>query len=193
LWISEASRRDWPYFARWHYRSHELALTRFHTLLWHGDEPIGICIFSTPPLSLAGRNRFFGLRGRWNRLRLKMLNRQIAMLSRVVLHPTYRGAGIAAEFVRRSCQLCPFPWIETLTEMGRINPFFERAGFVRVPTGATKSEKMQSRRGHSSIYGGRRKDGSRILVSQETYEKSRFARPVYYIFDNRDGRRTRQI
>ena len=161
--------------------------------MWHGEEPIGICIFSTPPLSLAGRNRFFGWSGRWDRLRLRTLNQQVSMLSRVVLHPTYRGAGIAADFVLRSCELCPWPWIETLTEMGRINPFFEKAGFLRVPTGATSSVKLKSRRGHSSIYGGRRKDGSRILVSRETFEKSRFANPVYYIFDNRaacNARRT---
>jgi len=142
-------------------------------------------VFTTPPLSLAGRNGFFGLSGRWDRLRLQTLNRKLCMLSRVVLHPTYRGAGIGAGFVRRSCELCPWPWIETLTEMGRINPFFEKAGFVRVPTPTGAGRARQSRRGHSSIYGGRRKNGSRILVSKETYEKSRYARPVYFIFDNR--------
>jgi hypothetical protein len=160
-------------------------LSRFQTLLWHGDEPIGMCVFTTPPLSLAGRNRFFGLSGRWDRLRLRTLNRKICMLSRVVLHPTYRGAGMGADFIRRSCELCPWPWIESLTEMGRINPFFEKAGFVRVPTRATTNAKARSRRGHSSIYGGRRKDGRRKLVSRETFEKSRYARPVYFIFDNR--------
>jgi hypothetical protein len=134
---------------------------------------------------LAGRNRFFGLSGRWDRVRLQSLNRHLAMLSRVVLHPTYRGAGIGADFVRRSCELCPWPWIETLTEMGRINPFFEQAGFLRIPTCAATQNKVQSRRGHSSIYGGRRKNGSRILVSRETYEKSRYSSPVYYILDNR--------
>ena len=145
-----------------------------------------MCVFSTPPLSLSGRNRFFGLSGRWDSLRIRTLNRKISMLSRVVLHPTYRGAGIGADFVRRSCEFCPSPWVETLTEMGRINPFFEQAGFVRVP-GRTQAARARSRLGHSSIYGGRRKDGRRILVSQETFEKSRYAKPVYYIFDNREN------
>ena len=27
-------------------------VVRFVTLLWHGDEPIGICLFTSPPLSL---------------------------------------------------------------------------------------------------------------------------------------------
>jgi hypothetical protein len=142
---------------------------------------------------LAGRNRFFGLSGKWDRLRLRTLNRKLCLLSRIVLHPTYRGAGIGADFIRRSCELCPWPWIEALTEMGRINPVFEKAGFVRVPTRAATHTKDRSRRGHSSIYAGRRKDGRRKLVSRETYEKSRHARPVYFIFDNRNAGRERQV
>ena len=34
--------------------------------------------------------------------------------------------------MRRACELCPVDWIETLSAMGQVNPFFERAGFVRV-------------------------------------------------------------
>ncbi|MEZ6056617.1 MAG: hypothetical protein R3C01_07920 [Planctomycetaceae bacterium] len=81
------------------------------------------------------------------------MNSQIVQLQRVVIHPTYRGAGIAAAFVRRSCELSPSPWIETLTQMGHINPFFERAGFVRV--GVTKRQ-VASHASHSALYGGRR-------------------------------------
>jgi hypothetical protein len=160
-------------------------MTRFLTLLWDGDEPIGICVFVASPPSLAGRNRYFGRSGRWDRVRLQTLNRQLALLSRVVIHPTYRGAGIAAAFVRRSCELSPFPWIETLAGMGRIHPFFEKAGFVRVATGPAVSDAARSRKAHSKLYGGRRQNGSRALVSRETFEKSRHSRPVYYIFDNR--------
>lgn len=133
-------------------------------------------------LSLAPRNRFFGLSGKRTRLASRMLNRQLAVLSRVVLHPTYRGAGIAAPFVRRSCETCPWPWIETLTEMGYLNPFFERAGFRRV--GLT-SGRHDSREKYSSLYGGSTKGGKRRLVREETYRKSRHTRPVYYVFDNR--------
>jgi ABC-type lipoprotein export system ATPase subunit len=182
LWISNGSGRDFAYFARWHYRSHRVGPVRFVTLLWHGREPVGICVFTSPPMSLAARNRYFGCSGKWTRTALKTLNRQLVMLSRVVLHPTYRGAGIAALFVRRSCELCPFRWIETLAEMGHVNPFFEKAGFVRV--GASTSA-PQSRSAYSQIYGGRRQHGAAGLITEETYRKSRHARPVYYVFDNR--------
>ncbi len=155
----------------------------FLTLLWHGDEPVGVCVFVSPPISLKLRNRFFGRSGRWERTSIRAMNRQLVMLSRVVVHPTYRGAGVAATFVRRSCELCPFPWIETLAQMGHINPFFERAGFV--PVGSTRPQR-RSRSDHSVIYGGNRRDGRKGLISEETYRKSRYAEPVYYVFDNRE-------
>jgi len=158
-------------------------------LLWHGDEPIGICVFSSPAISLRQRNRFFGFSGKWSRIKIRTLNRQLVTLSRVVLHPTYRGAGLAAAFIRRSCELCEWPWIEALAQMGHMNPFFEKAGFVRV--GVTRHA-SQSIQGHSAIYGNRSgRHGKKSLVSKETHEKSRYAEPVYYIFDNKN-RKTEQ-
>ena len=157
------------------------------TLLWHEAEPIGICVFQSPPVSLRQRNRYFGRKGKWTRLGIRALGKRLVMLSRVVLHPTWRGAGIAAAFVRRSCELCPWPWIEALAEMGNINPFFERAGFVRVGASASGEK---SREGHSMLYGGRkRRNGTKGLVTRETNAKSRWGRPVYYVFDNRGSNR----
>jgi len=155
------------------------------TLLWHDNDPIGICIFLAPPKTLSLRNRFFGLSGKWDSLRLRSLNQHLITLSRVVIHPSFRGAGVAKHFVRRSCELAPFRWIEALTQMGHINPFFERAGFKRV--GVSPAVK-RSRRTHSSMYGTRFKDGKeKPFLSQETFRKSQYAQPVYYVFDNREN------
>ena len=111
------------------------------------------------------------------------MNAQLVTLSRVVIHPTYRGAGIASKFIRRSCESCPWPWIESLAQMGHINPFFERAGFVRVGVTRAKSRSIE---GHSAIYGNRAgRNGKQQLVTRETHKKSEYANPVYYIFDNR--------
>lgn len=149
-------------------------------MLWHGGEPIGICVFTTPPKSLRQRSRYFGLSGRWSKWQLQALNAQLAMLSRVVLHPAYRGAGLAADFIRASCRACPWPWIETLTEMGHFHPFFEKAGFVRVGRSMTK---RRTRAEHSKLYVGCKSK----LLSHESHEKSRYAEPVYYVFDNRES------
>jgi GNAT superfamily N-acetyltransferase len=120
-------------------------------------EPIGICIFAAPAASLRLRNRFFGLSNAGHGDKLAALTQQLWVLSRVVLHPSYRGAGIASPFVRRACELCPVPWIEALAAMGQANPFFERAGFQRVG-----------------------------VIRKDVRRRGRFAgEPVYYVFDNR--------
>ena len=104
-------------------------------------------------------------------------------LSRVVLHPTYRGAGLGRLFIRRCCELCPYPWIETLTQMGESNPVFEQAGFLRL--GASKTV-ARSRQSHSVLYRRKQKNGKKTpLLTRETYDKSRFSNPVYFLFDNR--------
>jgi GNAT superfamily N-acetyltransferase len=144
-------------------------------LLWHGREPVGVCVFGTPAASLALRTRYFGLHAARSGVGLAALNEQLWLLQRVVLHPTYRGAGIAARFVRRACGLCPVDWIETLSAMGQANPFFERAGFVRV--GVVKKSGAANAAG---AYAGRR-----AKLSAETVAKSRFSDPVYYVLDNR--------
>jgi GNAT superfamily N-acetyltransferase len=144
-------------------------------LLWHDAQPIGICVFAAPAASLALRSRYFGLHNPRSAVALSALNQQLWLLQRVVLHPTYRGAGIASGFVRRACELCPVDWIETLSAMGHANPFFERAGFVRVGTIRHRSGFHQH-----GAYGGSAK------LTLESLSKSQHSEPVYYIRDNRN-------
>jgi ABC-type ATPase with predicted acetyltransferase domain len=171
LWLSDGSVADWPHFARWHYRGHRLAFVTRVFVLWHGADPVGVIAFGTPAASLSARSRYFGLKGARSELALRALNQQLWVLQRVVLHPTYRGAGIASAFVRRACELCPVPWIEALSAMGAANPVFERAGFVRA--GAIR------RTGRAGQF------GPRAGLAAETLRKSRFSDPVYYVRDNR--------
>jgi ABC-type transporter Mla maintaining outer membrane lipid asymmetry ATPase subunit MlaF/GNAT superfamily N-acetyltransferase len=177
LTIEDGSRADWSYFAKWHYRSHRLAFVKRVVLLKHGAEPVGVCVFTTPAAALTVRSQYFGLTRPRSRLALEALNQQLWLLSRVVLHPTYRGAGIAAWFVREACRTCPVRWIETLTAMGHANPVFERAGFVRVGV-VRKPEGDRT-------YGGQ--FGPRGGCSRATVAKSRYSEPVYYVFENRGG------
>ncbi len=139
-------------------------------LLWHNSEPVGVCVFAAPAASLTLRTRYFGLADPRSEVGLRALNGNLWLLQRVVLHPTYRGAGVAAAFVRRACELCPADWIETLTAMGRVNPFFERAGFVRV--GTIRKRECKS----GGAFGGR---------SKAKANTHRFSEPAYYIRDNR--------
>jgi GNAT superfamily N-acetyltransferase len=139
-------------------------------LLWHHDTPVGVCVFGTAAASLTLRTKFFGLADPRSSLGLRSLNERLWVLQRVVLHPTYRGAGFAAAFVRRACDLCPVRWIETLTAMGRANPFFERAGFTRV-----------------GVIDKRKSSGGAYTNRKGKADAYRFSEPVYYVRDNRTG------
>lgn len=170
FWVSDGTPADWPYFARWHYRPGRLGFVRRVVMLWRGDEPAGVCVFAAPAASLAPRSRFFGLHDARGRVQMAALNEKLWCLQRVVLHPTYRGAGVAAAFVRRACELCPVDWVETLTALGHANPVFERAGFIRVgPTGSPRRDR------HGAY-----------APTRAASEQCRFAEPVYFVFDNRN-------
>lgn len=138
-------------------------------LLWHANRPIGICIFASPAASLTWRTKTLGLKKPRSRLGLQALNEQLWLLQRVVLHPAYRGAGIAAAFVRRACELCPVPWIETLSAMGRVNPFFEKAGFRKIGT-------------IHHLGAGKGAFPRRTPSDSDRYD---WAEPVYFLRDNR--------
>lgn len=148
-------------------------------LLWHANEPVGICVFAAPAASLTLRSKFFGLKDPRNRVAMAALNEQLWLLQRVVIHPTYRGAGLAASFVRKACELCPVDWIETLSAMGHANPFFEKAGFVRV--GVIRKTKESSANG---AYGSKH-----CTLTEESAAMSQYSEPVYYVFDNRRTKR----
>ena len=63
-------------------------------------------------------------------------------------------------------------YVGVLSAMGHTNPFFERAGFVRV--GVVRKTGRAN-----GAYATRRR------LSAETEAKSRYSEPVYYVFDNR--------
>lgn len=174
--VEDGTTDDWEPFAKWHYRSHRISFVRRVVLLRHAGAPVGICVFTSPAGSISCRSKFFGLRGTRTTLTLRALNRQIWLLARVVLHPTYRGAGLASWFVRQACEGCPIPWIETLTAMGHINPFFEQAGFRHAGV-CRHSDSTKNYGGQYAVRGGR--------CTAETTAKSRWAEPVYLVFDNR--------
>lgn len=127
-------------------------------------------MFAAPAASLTLRTRYFKLTNPRSEIGMRGLNANLWLLQRVVLHPTYRGAGIAAAFVRRACELCPVDWIETLTAMGRVNPFFERAGFVRVGT-------IRKRGGVNG--------GAFIRRGKPEPVTHQYSEPAYYVRDNR--------
>lgn len=116
--------------------------------LGRGDasQIVGVLVVSMPALAcglrdLATRGRYRGLPRREAAI---MINREVRTISRVVIDPQWRGLGLAVRLVRHALQhphedIC---FTEALAAMGRVSPFFERAGMTRYdrPIRAARAE-----------------------------------------------------
>ncbi len=182
-------------------------------LLWHDDQPVGICIFGYGPLASSARNRIFGLRGRGlSRHLARRINRDFASVVRLVIDPRYRGAGLAAAFLRRCCELTDWPWIELISQMADLVPFCEAAGFRRVDdndgrrgTETQREERGESQERDAGSEPARSRSSSLISLGRQPnrgpygrsnwtdaayaayLRRSRFSKPAYFLFDNRDA------
>jgi ABC-type ATPase with predicted acetyltransferase domain len=52
--------------------------------------------------------------------------------SRVIIHPKFRGIGLGEFLVKQTLALANAKVVEVLAVMARYNPFFERAGMIKV-------------------------------------------------------------
>lgn len=65
------------------------------------------------------------------RVRSIALNQELRCISRVVVHPQWRGLGLAVRLVRHALRSATTRYTEALAAMGKVHPFFERAGMTR--------------------------------------------------------------
>lgn len=137
--VEEGSMEDYGKLCRFHYRSageRQLGLRAKAVFrLMYGDSLIGVIVYSYSYLNLKARNMVFGERyvytsGDLHKARL--INEEIARISRVVIHPKFRGIGLGAFLVRETLPLAGVKIVEALAVMARYNPFFEKAGMVKV-------------------------------------------------------------
>ena len=152
-WLSAAARARQP---RWRIRRGSLAdyraLGRFHYLTGppaahkrvyvipapRGDRTFGgpavaaVAVVSPPVLQCRLRNAVTG--GRYchspRRLAGGRLNAEVETISRVIVHPMYRGQALAVRLVRHVLATTPMAMVEALAVMGRYHPFFERGGMT---------------------------------------------------------------
>ncbi|MGE0431108.1 MAG: ATP-binding cassette domain-containing protein [Planctomycetota bacterium] len=146
--LVRGSRRDWPPFARWHYRSHTLGFVSHVFLLRHRelDEAVGICVIGIPQLHSAARNALLRrvqvagcpesthARGKATRAFTQWLNRSVRVVHRVVIDPRFRGCGLGARIVRQSIEQLDdtIALVECFTSLGGYSGFLDAAGFARV-------------------------------------------------------------
>ena len=146
LRIERGDHRDYQQLASFHYRSGRpgavsavyrivhRAPTVVGRLFGRTDETtvVGVLIRSQPSLccqlrDCATNDRY---RGMGVLAAAAMVNREFRTISRVVIHPQWRGLGLAVRMVQHALRDPETPYTEALAAMGRVHPFFERAGMI---------------------------------------------------------------
>jgi hypothetical protein len=98
---------------------------------------VGVIVYSRAALSLAARDRATGSRysaaGLGRVATADLINRELRVISRVVLTPNWRGLGLATRLVAETLPQVGTPYVEALAAMGEMHPFFVRAGMTAYP------------------------------------------------------------
>ncbi len=136
LRVDRGTIADYRALGRFHYVAGEPAA---HKRVWVVHPPPGaavgiagpaaVMVISPPVARCRGRNAVMPRRyTTGGRAALARLNREIECISRVVVHPVFRGLGLAVTLVRHALATADTPMVEALAAMGGIHPMFEKAG-----------------------------------------------------------------
>jgi hypothetical protein len=63
---------------------------------------------------------------------LQQLQKEISIVSRVIIHPKYRNIGLGEKLVRDTLLFAGTPYVEAVAVMAKYNPFFEKAGMQKI-------------------------------------------------------------
>jgi len=125
--IVEGTRQDYEKLSCFHYRSSQLPPPYKIFAVRHRSQKVGVIVYSYPPATCFGRRQALG-----RVAPLKELNKDLVWISRVVLHPKYRTIGLGTMLVKETLPLIDRRYVETIAVMAKYNPFFEKAGMVRI-------------------------------------------------------------
>lgn len=145
--------RDYAVLKRFHYLDRRPATVagvwRVTARLRSGREELAaVLVLSWPVPFCAERTAAFGLAGMGVRERLAWANARLRCISRVIVHPRYRGLSLATLLVRRAIAEAGVEFVEARARLGRAMPFFERAGMTSVaPTREDGAEYYWARAG----------------------------------------------
>ncbi|HEY8667832.1 MAG TPA: hypothetical protein VIL86_14285, partial [Tepidisphaeraceae bacterium] len=89
-------------------------------------------VLSWPTVRSAPRERCFGMEGWEPARRLAWVNANLRAISRVIVHPRFRGIGLASRLIQCMFNDCDTRYIEALAVMGRVHRLFDAAGMTRI-------------------------------------------------------------
>jgi ABC-type lipoprotein export system ATPase subunit/GNAT superfamily N-acetyltransferase len=136
--IRRGSLMDYDALAPFHYLAGRPAA---HKRVYAIDAPWGhpaaggpriaaVLVVSPPLANVRGRN--LATDGRYGgsdrAAALRLANAEIECISRVIVHPVFRGQGLAVRLVEHAIATAETPLVEALAAMGALHPLFARAG-----------------------------------------------------------------
>ena len=124
--VELGSKEDWLKLCVFHYRGHKFAVSRKIFRLVRGEELCGVIVYSYPPPACYGRRIVLP------RMSMQEMNKQLSIISRVVIHPKYRTIGLGAKLIRETLPLVGTHYVEMIAVMAKYNPFAEKAGMQKI-------------------------------------------------------------
>ena len=125
--IREGNRSDYNVLKQYHYLPGRLVIKKIFKASYKG-EVVGVIVYGYPVKQLSSRNAVFP---EYNNDVQKVF-REIIRIMRVIVHPKFRGIGLGQRLVRETMRMVSYRIVEVLAVMARYNPFFEKAGMIRV-------------------------------------------------------------
>jgi GNAT superfamily N-acetyltransferase len=93
---------------------------------------VAVAVLTFPTPASRARERALNLTGPRYGPKLALVNAHVRTIARVIVHPQFRGLGLAARLVHRICEHCPTRYVEAFAAMGDVHPFFAQAGMRRI-------------------------------------------------------------
>lgn len=128
---------DYRQLAAYHYRDGRLAAVK-RVFLLKPNRPlgtasgraVGVIVYAMPNPRVELRNLATGgiFSGLDRQTELSLINRNIRLISRIIIEPRFRGIGLASRLVRETMPMMRVPIVEALGVMPLVNPFLEKAG-----------------------------------------------------------------
>ncbi len=125
--IRAGTKSDYTRLSSLHYRDSRLPVPLKIFAAERNGELCGVIAYSYPGINAAGRRKAVGYRPR-----VDELNRDWAVISRVIVHPKYRTTGLGTRLIRETLPHVGRRHVELVAVMAEYNPFAERAGMKQI-------------------------------------------------------------
>jgi ABC-type lipoprotein export system ATPase subunit len=119
--VEQGAFQDYKALSQFHYRAGRCPPPRKIFVLKRRGERCGVIVYSYPSPMTFGRSKVW-------KGSLQRLQREVSVISRVVVHPKYRSIGLGAKLVHDTLARAGTACVEAVAVMARYNPFFEKAG-----------------------------------------------------------------